>query len=157
MTEAGDLKIGEAGEANEISTSSITHAKPQDDTSNEAPVVAENAAPTRDPGFHDYIRVFSYARKWDILLMVAAALASIGAGITMPLMTTVFGNLVGGFSNLGGSNPPTEKSFRDQLNRQCLYMLALFIARFGLNYINKVPFNDFSALKTNIIETDTGF
>jgi hypothetical protein len=40
----------------------------------------------REASFKDFIRVFSYANKWDVLMMVGAAVASIGAGITMPLM-----------------------------------------------------------------------
>ena len=35
----------------------------------------------RDPGFGDFIRVFSYATKADWLLMVAACVSSVGTGI----------------------------------------------------------------------------
>ncbi|KAJ5220225.1 hypothetical protein N7468_009429 [Penicillium chermesinum] len=72
--------------------------------------------------------------------MAAAGVASIGAGITMPLMTVVFGRLVANFSEFGGGNGPTKADFSHTLDRQCLYMLALFIARLGLNYINKFSF-----------------
>lgn len=133
------IKIGDVNEVHEESSSDIVKAQPKENAApNENLVVTENAAPTREPGFSDYVRVFSYARKWDIVLMVAAATASIGAGVTMPLMTVVFGRLVGGFSDFGSGNGPTEQGFKDTLNKQCLYMFALFIARFGLNYINKV-------------------
>jgi ATP-binding cassette, subfamily B (MDR/TAP), member 1 len=96
------------------------------------------ARPEREAEFKDYLRIFSYAAKWDILLMVGAALASIGAGVTMPLMNIVFGKLVANFNNYFGANAQTEEEFNAQVNRQSLYMFALFIARFGLNYINKV-------------------
>lgn len=36
-------------------------------------------------------RVFQYATKWDYFAYAAGILASIGAGITLPLMNVVFG------------------------------------------------------------------
>lgn len=36
-------------------------------------------------------RVFQYATKWDFFAYAAGILASIGAGITLPLMNVVFG------------------------------------------------------------------
>ncbi len=101
----------------------------------------KDVAPEREPGFKDFLRIFSYATKWDILLMLGAAFASIGAGVTMPLMNVVFGNLVGNFNAYGGAaktQAQAQADFDALVNRQSLYMLALFIARFGLNYINKV-------------------
>ena len=95
----------------------------------------KEAAPEREPTFKDYLRIFSYATKWDMVLMVGAALASIGAGVTMPLMNVVFGRLVGSFNTVATQ---TQSSFTSNLNRQALYIFALFLARFGLNYINKV-------------------
>lgn len=57
--------------------------------------VEVKARPEREAGFKDYLRIFSYATKWDILMMVAGGLASIGGGVTLPLMNVVFGKLVG--------------------------------------------------------------
>lgn len=94
--------------------------------------------PEREPSFKDYLRIFSYAKPWDFLLMVTAAFASIGAGITMPLMNVVFGKLVGNFNQYFTPGAQSADEFQAQLDRQALYMFALFIARFGLNYINKV-------------------
>ncbi|GAO13856.1 hypothetical protein UVI_02004260 [Ustilaginoidea virens] len=36
-------------------------------------------------------RVFKYASKWDFLAYAAGVVASIGAGITLPLINVVFG------------------------------------------------------------------
>ena len=36
-------------------------------------------------------RIFKYASKWDFLAYAAGVVASIGAGITLPLMNVVFG------------------------------------------------------------------
>jgi len=104
------------------------------------PQGAKDATPEREPTFKDYVRVFSYANRWDIVLMIAAAIASVGAGITMPLMNIIFGKLVGSFNDYAGPNAQAQmqQDFDDTLNQQSLYMLALFVARFGLNYINKV-------------------
>jgi hypothetical protein len=97
------------------------------------------ARPEREASFKDYIRVFSYGTKWDYVLMVIAAVASIGAGTTLPLMNIVFGKLVGNFTAFfTPGNTMNAADFEESLNRQSLYIFALFIARFGLNYMNKV-------------------
>ncbi|AEO70297.1 uncharacterized protein THITE_2121528 [Thermothielavioides terrestris NRRL 8126] len=99
------------------------------------------ARPEREATPADYFRVFTYATKWDFVLMAAAAIASMGAGTTLPLMNVVFGRLVGNFTSYtapGGGQSADE--FSSQLNRMSLYIFALFIARFGLNYINKFCF-----------------
>ena len=48
---------------------------------------------TADFFLRDGQRVFSYANKWDFVAYGAGVLASIGAGITLPLMNVVFGAL----------------------------------------------------------------
>jgi hypothetical protein len=37
-------------------------------------------------------RVFSYASKWDFLAYGVGVIASIGAGVTLPMMNIVFGS-----------------------------------------------------------------
>ncbi|KND86377.1 Multidrug resistance protein 2 [Tolypocladium ophioglossoides CBS 100239] len=104
--------------------------------------------PEREPGFKDYIRIFSYATKWDVFAYVAAAIASIGAGIlipafpqTLPLMNVVFGRLVGDFNSYFLPNPAmAETEFKASLNKQSLYIFFLFLGRFVLGYVNKVCF-----------------
>lgn len=104
-----------------------------------SPAKAAQARPEREATPGDYFRVFTYARKWDFALMAGAAVASIGAGITLPLMNVVFGRLVGNFT---AYSPSAESAgpFMSEVNRMSLYIFALFIARFGLNYINKFCF-----------------
>ncbi|KAH0601094.1 hypothetical protein MHUMG1_02095 [Metarhizium humberi] len=97
--------------------------------------------PERTATFNDYLRVFKYASKWDFLAYAAGVLASIGAGITLPLMNVVFGKFVGNFSsfsnfNAGGAGI-TKAEFQSKLDKLALYMFALFLGRLGLNYINK--------------------
>ncbi|KAF5003986.1 hypothetical protein FDECE_9486 [Fusarium decemcellulare] len=102
--------------------------------------------PQRTPGFADYLRVFTYATKWDICLYVIASVASIGAGITLPLMNVIFGQLVGQFTEFFKDRSSmtqsdmTQSDFQRILNKQALYIMALFIGRWGLNAINKFCF-----------------
>lgn len=95
----------------------------------------------RKPKFSDYLRVFSYATKWDFCIYTIASLASIGAGITLPLMNVVFGQLTGQFTDYyKESSALTREDFDRILNRQALYIMALFIGRWGLNAINRYCF-----------------
>jgi ATP-binding cassette, subfamily B (MDR/TAP), member 1 len=101
----------------------------------------DSKPPDRTPTFADFIRVFSYATKWDFVVYVVASLASIGAGITMPLMNVIFGQLVGQFSNyVGDLSNSSQVDFQALLSRQALYIMALFIGRWGLCSINKFCF-----------------
>ncbi|KAK7970007.1 hypothetical protein PG988_009080 [Apiospora saccharicola] len=94
--------------------------------------------PEREAKFQDYIRIFTYARKWDFPLMVVGALAAIGTGVTMPLMNVIFGRLVGTFNSF--STPGAAQSraaFESTINTFALRIFGLFIARWGLHYISK--------------------
>ncbi|KFY49373.1 hypothetical protein V495_00615 [Pseudogymnoascus sp. VKM F-4514 (FW-929)] len=72
--------------------------------------------------FAHFIRIFSYGKSWDFVFLVAGAAAAMGAGITLPLMNIVFGNLIGDFSNAQ------------------LYIVYLFIGKFVLVYISMFCF-----------------
>ncbi|KAF6841568.1 ABC transporter [Colletotrichum musicola] len=102
---------------------------------NEEPAPEAKVKPEREAGIKDYLRVFSYATKWDIFAYFAAGIASIGAGTTLPLMNIVFGQLVDEFNNI-----TDLEGFRKVADRQALYLFILFLARFILNYINKFAF-----------------
>ncbi|KAK4164700.1 ABC transporter [Cladorrhinum sp. PSN259] len=97
--------------------------------------------PEREPKPADYFRVFTYAKPFDVACFIAAGLASSGAGITLPLMNVVFGKLVAQFNDHSTpGSTQSEDEFKSLLNKQSLYLLALFIGRFGLSYINKFAF-----------------
>ncbi|KAJ4396911.1 hypothetical protein N0V93_001133 [Gnomoniopsis smithogilvyi] len=91
----------------------------------------------REAGWGDYFRVFTYAKRWDSLLMAAAAIAAIGAGVTMPLMNVIFGRLVNGFTSFGAS-ADSRAQLESTINRQCLFIFILFLARLALNYVSKL-------------------
>ncbi|KAJ1327607.1 ATP-binding cassette subfamily B (MDR/TAP) member 1 [Microdochium nivale] len=106
-------------------------------------VAAQDAKlrPEREAAFKDYVRIFSYATKWDYPLMVLAALAAMGSGTTLPLMNVVFGALVGDFTNyFTPGTTMTRDQFQTSLNRMSLYIFCLFLGRFFLTYINKFCF-----------------
>lgn len=96
----------------------------------------------RVPKFSDYLRVFSYATKWDVCVYIVASVASVGAGLTMPLMNIIFGQLVGQFTARFKDQSSTlvNDDFRRILNRQALYIMALFLGRWGLNSIHRFCF-----------------
>ncbi|CAJ2500962.1 Uu.00g038150.m01.CDS01 [Anthostomella pinea] len=97
--------------------------------------------PEREANFSDYIRIFKYARIWDFPLMVAAAVAAVGAGVTLPLMNVVFGSLVNNFNGYFLVPPTaTREEFTASLNRNALYIFFLFLGRFILTYINKFSY-----------------
>lgn len=117
-----------------------TKSTSEDQANRHGPAKDIKARPEREAAVADYFRVFGYATKWDFVLMTAAIMASLGAGTTMPLMNVVFGRLVGDFNQYFTPNAQTADDFSAQINRMSLYMFGLFIARFGLNYINKFCF-----------------
>ncbi|RDW67692.1 ABC transporter transmembrane region-containing protein [Coleophoma cylindrospora] len=67
--------------------------------------------------FTDYFRVFGYSTIPEKLVMAAAFLAAVGAGVTMPLMNVVFGRLVGNFSSFNPSNGASASSFESGVNK----------------------------------------
>ncbi|OCL04341.1 P-loop containing nucleoside triphosphate hydrolase protein [Glonium stellatum] len=85
----------------------------------------------------NFFRVLSYATPLDWVLMGASLVASIGAGIAMPLMNVVFGQLVGNFAGYFMPNTTVTKAeFQAQVNRNALYIVYLFIGKFVLSYIS---------------------
>ncbi|KAF4782189.1 ABC transporter transmembrane region [Colletotrichum scovillei] len=107
----------------------------------DAPTPETKIKPEREPTFKDYLRVFTYATKWDIFAYFAAGIASIAAGTTLPLMNIIFGQLVNqfnGFTSGDGSVSPDD--FKRIADKQALYLFILFLARFALNYVNKFAF-----------------
>ncbi|RDA95917.1 hypothetical protein CP533_5946 [Ophiocordyceps camponoti-saundersi (nom. inval.)] len=114
-------------------------AKPEAE-SESPPSKDRRLRPQHVASFKHYRRVFGYATKWDWIAYAAGVVASVGAGITLPLMNVVFGKLVGNFSDFAPRTEADRDRFSQRLSQLSLYMFALFLARFGLNYINKLCF-----------------
>lgn len=95
----------------------------------------------RVPELSDFLRVFHYATKWDFCVYAMAAVASLGSGVTLPLMNIIFGQLVGQFSEFfARSSSLSVSEFRRILDQQALLIMALFVGRWALNSINKFCF-----------------
>ncbi|KAF9881795.1 ABC transporter [Colletotrichum karsti] len=95
----------------------------------------------RNPAFSDYLRVFAYATRWDFIVYFIASVASIGAGVTLPLMNVIFGQLVGQFTDYFRTDSDMTRSDFDRLlNRQAALIMALFLGRWALNAVNKFCF-----------------
>ncbi|KAG9230574.1 P-loop containing nucleoside triphosphate hydrolase protein [Amylocarpus encephaloides] len=138
----------------ELQPTTIIAPKSEDDLSKQT----TKARPQREATLKDYFRIFTYAKVWDFPLMGAAALASVGAGVTLPLMNVVFGifcqsksailsahqllgQLVGNFNDyFTPGTTLTQASFERSINKFALYIFILFIARFVCNYISKFAF-----------------
>lgn len=85
-----------------------------------------------------YGSLYRYATKWDKVFIAIAAIAAIGAGAVMPLMTVIFGNLSGSFSDL--TLGKIAGNFNSILVKYVLYFIYLAIAEFFLVYISTVLF-----------------
>ncbi|KAH7010961.1 ABC transporter [Macrophomina phaseolina] len=102
---------------------------------------SDSSRPERTPTFSDYLRIFTYATKWDFCIYAIASLASVGAGVMMPLMNVIFGQLVGQFTDYFKDPAAMSRGDLERiLNQQALYIMALFLGRWGLNAINKFCF-----------------
>lgn len=90
-------------------------------------------------GLKNYFRVFTYATKYDFILIVICCFCSIGAGVAMPLMNVVFGQLVGSFTSyFTPGTTVTRDEFQAEINRLALLLLYLFIAKFVMSYLSMV-------------------
>ncbi|KAM3445984.1 hypothetical protein MY3296_010104 [Beauveria thailandica] len=102
--------------------------------------VTSRVRPQREATFHDFLRVFKYATNWDFVAYALGSLASIGAGVTLPLLNVVFGRFTSQFTDFAGSGTLSPDKFSSTLQKLSLYMLGLFLGRLFLNYINKFAF-----------------
>ncbi|KAK8037862.1 ABC transporter BEA3 [Apiospora marii] len=114
---------------------------PEKGTSSQRPTPEQPKPTDRQPHLTDYLRIFSYATRWDVCIYTIGALSSLAAGVTMPLMNILFGQLASQFTQHASpsSSMPAE-DFESLLSRQSLYIMALFLGRWVLNSINKFCF-----------------
>ncbi|KAI7155377.1 ABC transporter, partial [Hortaea werneckii] len=91
--------------------------------------------------FKDYLRIFTFGTRWDLMVGTIGMLAAAGCGVTQPLMFVFFGDFVGEFSSFVAEiDDESRGSIEDTINELCLYVLALFLARFLLGSIHKFAF-----------------
>ncbi|VUC26732.1 unnamed protein product [Clonostachys rosea] len=108
----------------------------------DAPKQPTMAKSKREASLRDYLRIFTYAQKTDVYLIIVGTLASMAAGATLPILNVVFGQLVETFNDYATPGKTQDRvSFDGLLNRYALYIFVLFIARFILSYISKLAFS----------------
>ncbi|KAF5627283.1 multidrug resistance [Fusarium tjaetaba] len=118
------------------------------------PEMGVDGRPEREPTFQDYMRVFKYASKWDLLAYTVGVIASIGVGITLPLLNIVFGQFASKFSDYAGTETLPGDEFRSKLSDLCLYLLGLFLSRLVLGYVNNFAFRMTGVRITSAIRQD---
>ncbi|KAH0426565.1 ABC multidrug transporter mdr1 [Colletotrichum camelliae] len=89
----------------------------------------------------NFIRILSYGTWYDKLIIMVSVLGAIGAGLTMPVMNIVFGQLVGTFTGFfKQGTQETQEEFTRTVNQGVLYIVYLFIARLILTYMSNLGF-----------------
>lgn len=81
-----------------------------------------------------YFTLFRFASKFDLLLFFISAIAAIGGGIVLPLMTIVFGQLTGTFQGFF-QGTLSQAAFTSELEKFTLYFVYLGVANFVVLYI----------------------
>ncbi|KAI5865391.1 P-loop containing nucleoside triphosphate hydrolase protein [Durotheca rogersii] len=127
-----------------------------DSASPQAPIPAlpkpPNAKPPQAPGdsknaqikktTSNFARIFGYTTWHDRLFLFASVVAAIGAGVAFPIMTILFGQLVGSIANAKAnwSDEESRVYYSETINHYVLYMVYLFIGRFVLGYTATLGF-----------------
>ncbi|KAK3316628.1 P-loop containing nucleoside triphosphate hydrolase protein [Apodospora peruviana] len=92
--------------------------------------------PEQKTALKDFIRIFSFSTWLDKLMLVAAILTSIGAGVTMPVMNIIFGRMVGSFTGYYSQDAATTyELFKTAISTCALYLVGLFFIRLALDYV----------------------
>lgn len=113
----------------------------QDEPTTSNPTDNETAKTKPKPGLSNFWRLLTYSTHLDRTLMALAALCSCAAGATLPLMIVVFGRLVATFTNYFMPNTTVTKAeFLAVVDKNALYIVYLFIAKFVLGYVSIYAF-----------------
>ncbi|KAI8922590.1 ABC multidrug transporter Mdr1 [Powellomyces hirtus] len=98
-------------------------------------------SPGKKSPFHvkwDYLRLFRYSTRFDIFLLTAGVLCAMGAGVPLPLIGIIFGNLINDFSQkLGDPSKLSSdelEAFQHSINTKVSYLVYVAIGYFLLTY-----------------------
>ncbi|KAI1411864.1 P-loop containing nucleoside triphosphate hydrolase protein [Hypoxylon sp. FL1857] len=94
----------------------------------------------------NFLRIFGYSTWGDRVLLFASVIAAMGAGVAFPLMTIVFGQLVGAIASTRSdlSADGAKAHYTELINSYVLFMVYLFVGRFVLGYIATLGFRTMS-------------
>ncbi|KAI0879496.1 ABC transporter [Hypoxylon argillaceum] len=86
-----------------------------------------------------FATLYRYATRNDLIIIFISAIASIGAGAALPLMTVFFGRLQGSFQGFFNGQVARD-AFSHQLNSLVLNFIYLAVGEFVAVYISTVGF-----------------
>ncbi|KAG4278916.1 hypothetical protein FPRO04_06237 [Fusarium proliferatum] len=112
------------------------------DADNEKKILVEDSTttttqkdePEKQAELGDLWRVFRFADRLDWILNFTSLICSIASGATLPLMTIVFGQFTGRFSDYASGKIDPE-GFQDEVNTFVLWFVYLFVGKFVLSYL----------------------
>ncbi|EWY89125.1 hypothetical protein FOYG_10060 [Fusarium oxysporum NRRL 32931] len=111
------------------------------DADNEKKILVEDSTtttqkdePEKQAELGDLWRVFRFADRLDWILNFTSLICSIASGATLPLMTIVFGQFTGRFSDYASGKLDPE-SFQAEVNTFVLWFVYLFVGKFVLSYL----------------------
>ncbi|KAK9702026.1 hypothetical protein K7432_011439 [Basidiobolus ranarum] len=86
-----------------------------------------------------YFHLFRYKTKLDVFLIVLGFICALGAGVPLPIIGALFGDLVDDFSTQfsSGASPATPEQlehFKDGVNTKILQLIYVAIGYFVLTY-----------------------
>ncbi|KAI0896244.1 P-loop containing nucleoside triphosphate hydrolase protein [Annulohypoxylon nitens] len=112
---------------------------------------SQGATPPKQPSklkktSSNFFRIFTYSTWTDKLFLFISAAAACGAGVAFPLMTIVFGQLVGAIASTRSdlSAEGASAHYMSLIDEYSLYMVYLFVARFVLGYVATLGFRSMS-------------
>ncbi|KAI1266691.1 ABC transporter-like protein [Xylariaceae sp. FL1019] len=90
----------------------------------------------------NFYRIFTYSTWHDRMVLSFSTVSAIGAGVAFPIMTIIFGQLIGRIASVQGnwSTSTTRAEYQRIINEYVLYLVYLFVARFILGYICTLGF-----------------
>ncbi|TVY82673.1 ABC transporter BEA3 [Lachnellula suecica] len=141
-TEMSTISVNRVGSSNDEDPKT---PRSNDEKANGEPIANDSTdysskAKNKTP-FKNYLRIFTYTTLGDRFLLGGAVLGMAGVGAVMPLMNVIFGHLVGDFGSYFSPDSTTTKAqFTKSLNKQTLYIVYLFIAQWGLQYLSMFAF-----------------
>ncbi|KAI8626309.1 ABC transporter-like protein [Xylariaceae sp. FL1651] len=89
----------------------------------------------------DFLRIFTYSTWRDRVFLCLSVVAAMGAGVAFPLMTIVYGQLIGSIASVRvATTQQAQADYRHLIDKYVLYLVYLFIGRFVLGYIATLGF-----------------
>lgn len=92
------------GEEAEMTPAPAPASSSETTAGEEAAEEGKKAAAADDQQKVSFFKLFSFADRLDVVLMVVGTIAAVGNGMSQPLMTLIFGQLINSFGLANHSN-----------------------------------------------------